>query len=87
MLGPRPGWLAVRLSIAVVMLAAAMYSGMVISSRIERLRTEIGVSPSSLAETDPRRAEFGRLHGWSTAIQIVPLLGGLALLFFELKDS
>jgi hypothetical protein len=51
------------------------------------LRAEIGVAPSSLPEDDSRRATFGRLHALSTALQLIPVLGGLALMFFELKDS
>ena len=61
---------------------------MVLSSRIERVQQEIGagVAPSSLPAGDPRRVEFGRLHGQSTLIQLVPLIGGLVLMLFELKD-
>jgi hypothetical protein len=44
-----------------------------------------GVAPSSLSENDPRRVEFGRLHGLSSGLQLIPLLGGLALMFFELN--
>src|SRR6188472_1991259 len=72
-LGPRPRRFALRLAIAAVMLLAVLYSGFV-------------VAPSSLPDGDPRRLEFGRLHGLSTGIQLVPLLGGLLLLFHELKD-
>lgn len=86
-LGPRPKLFALRSAILVVMLATAAYSGMVLSNSIERLRAEIGVSPSSLPESDLRRVRFGRLHATSTALELVPLLGGLVLLFFELKDS
>ena len=70
------------------MLAASLYSGMVLSGRIARVQQEIGVSisPSSLPATDPRRLEFGRLHGQSTLIQLVPLIGGVVLMLFELKD-
>ena len=85
-LGPRPRWFAVRLAIAAVMLTATAYSGLIVSPRIERLRADIGVSPSSLAESDPRRAAFGQLHGLSTALQFVPLMGGLLLLQFEARE-
>jgi hypothetical protein len=50
------------------------------------MQRSIGTAPSALAESDPRRIEFGRLHGTSVSLQLVPLLGGLALLFWELKD-
>jgi hypothetical protein len=86
-LGPRPVRLAARLLIVITMLVAAGYSGLVVSQQIDTLRADIGVTPSSLPETDPRRAAFGRLHALSTALQLVPLAGGLLLMFFELKDS
>jgi len=87
-LGPRPRRFSIRFTIAVLMLAASLYSGRVIAGRIERVQQEIGpaTAPSSLAATDPRRIEFGRLHGQSTLIQLVPLLGGVVLMFFELRD-
>jgi hypothetical protein len=85
-LGPRPHRFAWRAGIVAVMLAATAYASLVVGSRIEQLQQEIGVAPSTLPDGDPRRVEFGRLHGVSTALQLVPLLGGLVLLFWELKD-
>ena len=85
-LGPRPRRFAWRAGIAALMLAAAAYSGLVVSSRIAALQHEIGATPSSLAERDPRRVEFGRLHALSTAVQLVPLLGGLMLMYWEIKE-
>ena len=85
-LGPRPIWFAARVATACLMVAATAYSGLVVSSEIARVQAEIGGSPSSLPEGDPRRAAFGRLHATSTGLQLVPILGGLLLLFRELKD-
>jgi hypothetical protein len=87
-LGPRPRRFAVRAAIAASMLGAALYSGMVLSGNIARVQSEIGegVAVSSLPEGDPRRAAFGRLHAQSTLLQLVPLAGGLMLLFFEIGD-
>jgi uncharacterized protein DUF4149 len=85
-LGPRPLRLAIRMVIALAMLGAAAYSGVVISGRIAQIQSQIRVAPSSLPEQDPRRVEFDRLHRRSTSIQIVPLVGGLILLFWELKE-
>ena len=85
-LGPRPRHFGIRLGIVVVMLGAALYSGVVLSGRIENLRHQMGVAPSSLPESDPRRIEFGRLHAQSTGMQVVPLLGALVLLARELAD-
>jgi uncharacterized membrane protein len=85
-LGPRPILFAVRLAIAFLMLIASAYSGLIVSAQIARAQAEIGVAPSSLRQDDPRRAAFGRLHAMSTGLELVPVLGGLFLLFRELKD-
>jgi hypothetical protein len=85
-LGPRPHRFAWRAGIGALMLATTVYGSFGVAARISELQQEIGVAPSSLPEGDARRAEFGRLHGISTALQLVPLLGGLLLIFWELKD-
>jgi uncharacterized protein DUF4149 len=85
-LGPRPPRFAVRLGLAGLMLAATAYSGVVVSGQIARTQAAIGGAPSSLADTDPRRVTFGRLHALSTGLQLVPIFGGLLLLFRELED-
>jgi glucose dehydrogenase len=85
-MGPRPIMFAARVGIAFLMLAAAAYSGLIVAPRIALMQSTATVAPSSLPENDPRRVEFGRLHAISTGIQLVPLLGGLFLLFRELKD-
>jgi hypothetical protein len=85
-LGPRPRRFAWRAALVLVMLATSAYSGVFLAHRIRQLQQEIRVAPSSLAIDDPRRVEFGRLHGLSTALQLVPLLGGLALIYWELKE-
>ena len=86
-MGPRPIMFAVRLAVAFVMLLATAYSGLIVSAKIARTQAEIGAAaPLSLAEEDPRRVEFGRLHAMSTGLAVVPILGGLFLLFRELKD-
>jgi len=85
-LGPRPHRFAWRAGLAAVMLASTAYGSMAVATRIQRLQRDLAVSPSSLPADDARRIEFGRLHGLSTALQLVPLLGGLALLFWEIKE-
>jgi hypothetical protein len=85
-LGPRPRRFAIRLGITIAMLSASLYSGLAVSPRIERLRRDIGISPSSLPADDPRRAAFGRLHARSTTLEMIPVLGALVLLAWELRD-
>lgn len=86
-LGPRPHRFAWRAAIVAAMLAATAYASLAVGSRVEQLQREIGVAPSALPEGDPRRVEFGRLHGLSTALQLIPLFGGLALIFWEIKET
>ena len=85
-LGPRPHRFAWRAGLGALMLATTAYGSMSVGSRIQQLQRDLAVSPSSLPVDDPRRVEFGRLHGLSTALQLVPLLGGLVLLFWEVKE-
>ena len=85
-LGPRPRRFAYRVGGLMLMIGATVYAAAVVAPRIAAMQRSIGTAPSALAETDPRRIEFGRLHGTSVSLQLVPLLGGLALLFWELKD-
>jgi hypothetical protein len=85
-LGPGPRRFAWRAGLVTLMLAASGYSGLVVAGRIARLQREIGVAPSSLPDKDARRVEFGRLHGLSTALELVPLLGGLMLVYWEIAE-
>jgi hypothetical protein len=85
-LGPRPRHTGVRLALASVMLAAMVYSGTALATSVAALQRDIGVAPSSLPAADPRRAEFGRLHAMSTALLLVPVIGSLALIWWELRD-
>jgi hypothetical protein len=77
---------AARLAVVLAMLAATAYAGFVVAPNIAGVQADIGVAPSSLPEGDPRRAAFGRLHATATGLELVPILGGLLLLFRELKD-
>jgi hypothetical protein len=81
-LGPRPRHFAARMILSVLMIAASAWTGFVLIPQIARAQPAIGAPGAD----DSRRQEFGRLHGMSTALQFVPLVGGLALLLFELKD-
>jgi len=85
-LGPPPKRFAWRLAIATLMCLATISSGWFVAGRIARVQQTIGVAPSRLPADDPRRLEFARLHTLSTSLQLVPLLGGLALIYWELKE-
>ena len=85
-LGPRPRPFGIRVATAAIMIGATACSGLVLSPKITQSQQTLGVSPSTLPADDPRRAEFNRLHSRSVSLQLVPLLGGLVLLFWEMKD-
>jgi hypothetical protein len=85
-LGPRPACFGIRFAIFALMLTAVLYSGLVLSPQIEHARAAAGGAPSALDASDPRRVAFGRLHQRSTWLQLIPMAGGLALLFWEARD-
>lgn len=84
-LGPRPRRFALRMVLAAMMLAASASVGLVIAPEI-RAQQAAGRTPSTLPEDDPARARFGRLHGLSSTLELIPVLAGLALLFLELRE-
>ena len=83
-LGPRPRRFSLRMALSTVMLGAAAWTGVVLIPQIQQAQQ--ARAASSRPQTSAERAAFGRLHGLSTSLQILPLVGGLVLLFFELKD-
>jgi hypothetical protein len=85
-LGPRPRRFSLRMIVTMLMIGAAAWTGFVLIPQIEEARRALGASPSALADGDPARIGFGRLHGLSTLLELVPVLGGLVLLFDELRD-
>ena len=87
LLGPRPLKLAIRLGVVLLMLAAGSVTAMFIAPRIDRIRTETSGSVSNLADGDPRKAEFGRLHGISNVLMLGTLVAGIGLFWAEAKDT
>jgi hypothetical protein len=85
-LGPRPAYFGIRFAIFTLMLTATLYTGLVLAKQIDRTRSQAGGAPSALAPSDPRRITFNRLHQLSTVLQLIPVAGGLALLFWEARD-
>lgn len=86
LIGPRPAAFGIRVGVIAVMLAIALFSGIWVTGRINRLQQQIGAPASTLSESDPRRAEFGRLHGLSTTLMLANVIGGLVLLFWEARE-
>jgi uncharacterized membrane protein len=83
LLGPRPRGLAVRGIIVAVMLGVAVYSGIVVTGRINTIQREVGGLPSRLPADDARHVRFDELHTLSTRLMMFNVLGALALLYWE----
>ena len=85
-LASRPAGYAVRGALVACMLAAALYSGLVVLTRIDAIQRDVGVLVSSLPAGDTRRLEFDRLHLLSTRLMMLSLVGGLALVYWEARE-
>lgn len=86
-LGPRPRRLALRMWTTTAMLGMSLATAIVIAPRIDAIRQSTTGAVAALADGDPRKGEFGRLHGVSNVLMLVTLLGGVGLIYSELKDT
>jgi uncharacterized membrane protein len=68
-----------RYAVAALMLGLTLYSGLVVSRKLERLRAEMSGEIDSIPKSDPRRIAFNKLHGVSMTLMIFNVLLGLAL--------
>ena len=85
-LASRPAGYAVRGALVACMLAAALYSGLVVLTRIDAIQRDVGVLVSSLPADDTLRLEFDRLHLLSTRLMMLSMVGGLALVYWEARE-
>jgi hypothetical protein len=85
-LGPPPPHVGVRAIIAAVMLAVALYSGMVVLRQIDAVQIEAGGLPSRLPAGDARRDRFDALHLLSTRLMMFNIAGALVLLYWEARE-
>ena len=86
LLGPRPAHGGLRAAIVAIMLAIALYSGMVVLRQITTVQAEAGGLPSRLSEGDARRVRFDALHLLSTRLMMVNIAGALVLLYWEARE-
>lgn len=86
-LGPRPRQWGLRMWTVTAMVAASLGTAFFIAPRIDAIRTSVSGPVAALAESDPRRTEFGRLHGISTGLMFATLIAGAWLLRAEMKDG
>jgi len=86
-IGPRPRRLAIRIWTVAAMLALTVAAGRFITPRVAEIRDTAGGRVTALAESDPRRIEFNRLHGLSSAVMLVTILAAAGLLYAEVRDG
>ena len=86
-LGPRPRRFAVRMWTVSAMLVGSLVTAFYITPRIDAIRRDVPTAVSSLKADDPRRVDFGRLHGLSSAIMVFTVLAGAGLIWVEMRDQ
>lgn len=86
LIGPRPVHFGGRVALVATMLAVTLYSGFVLTGRVERIQREVGVPSLTLPDGSPVRVEFNRLHGLSVALMGFNVAGSLVLLGWEAAE-
>jgi hypothetical protein len=86
LLGPRPRSYGIRVALIFSMLVVTLYADRIAAPRIDELQSQVQGPMNQLPASDARRAEFDRLHGLSTALTIVAMLGGLVLVGWETRE-
>ena len=85
-LGPPPRLFNLRLVALTIMLGVSLTTSLVIAPRIVEIRNGSPAGVSALPGDDPRKLEFGRLHGMSNALMLLSLLAGIGLFWAETRD-
>jgi hypothetical protein len=81
-LGVGGSWL--RMAMALLVALASAVAQFLVAPRIARLRDAMGGVLDAVPPADPRRAEFGRLHGVSVGLLGTAMLAALVLLILSL---
>jgi uncharacterized membrane protein len=84
--GPPPSAFVPRASVAALMLAIALYSGIRVTRDMVQVESEITGPVNHLAAADPRRVRFEQLHRTSTTLMAVNTTLGLLLLFWYARE-
>ncbi len=86
LLGARPVKYGIRVGIMALMLVMMMVTGFYLIPQVDAIQAEVSGAVAELADTDPRRVEFNRLHGLSNILFSITALGGLALCWWEARE-
>lgn len=76
-----------RFGVLASMLGATVLTASVIGPRIDAIRMSTPTPIADLADTNPVKMEFGRLHGLSGVLMAGTIAGGLILLWREMFDA
>ena len=86
LLGARPVKYGIRVGIMAVMLTMMMVTGLWLIPQVDAIQAGVTGPVAELADTDPRRVEFNRLHGLSNILFSITAIGGLALCWWEARE-
>lgn len=86
LLGARPIRYGIRVGIMATMVILMMVTGLWLIPQVDAIQAQVVGPVSALAASDPRRAEFDRLHGLSNILFSITALGGLALCWWESRE-
>ena len=73
--------------VAAVMLGLSLTGGLWIAPQVAAIRDAVPGAVADLPDTDSRKTQFGRLHGISTTLAMVTMLGGVWLMWMEMRDE
>ena len=85
-IGPRPRRFQWQMGLMVAMLAATSYSALVVSPRIDAIRTSTSTTIAALPDDSPVKREFGRLHGVSNGLLALAFAGALAMFWLDASE-
>ena len=86
LLGARPVKYGIRVGIMGLMLMMMFITGFMLIPQVDAIQAEVKGPIAQLPDTDPRRAEFNRLHGLSNILFSITAIGGLALCWWEARE-
>ncbi len=77
---------SIGIGVTLLMIACTAWSQYGIIPRMERDRIAAGGAIDSVPKTDPRHADFDRLHHVSTDVEEAVMIGGFVLLILLARD-
>jgi hypothetical protein len=85
-IGPPPRAFKLRAFLVGIMLAMALYSGIPLAAEMRAFRSQVAGPVGALADSDPRRARFDRLHTTSILLMAGNVILGLVLLSWYVRE-